>query len=296
MPESRQPEDRVAEAPPSAGGTAHRLRLGLIQMRLEPGQKARNLRHACGLLESAAEGGAQVAVLPEAMPLGWTDPSARQHAEAIPEGETCRALAEVARRRHLWICSGLIERADGQLFNAGVLIDPTGRVVLHHRKIHELAIATDLYARGDRLGVADTPWGRVGVMICADAFIEGLVISRTLGAMGARLILSPCAWAVPAGHDNAREPYGQLWRDSYGPVARQFRLWIVGVSNVGPIAAGPWAGRRCIGCSLAVGPDGRPALQGPYGDAAESILYLDVTLPPASAPPPGGGGKRPGRL
>ena len=35
---------------------------------------------------------------------------------------------------------------------------------------------------------------------------------------------------------------GNLWRDNYGPVASDFRLWIAGVSNVGPITAGPWAG------------------------------------------------------
>ena len=33
---------------------------------------------------------------------------------------------------------------------------------------------------------------------------------HALGRMGARLLLSPCAWAVDADHDNAREPYGEL--------------------------------------------------------------------------------------
>jgi predicted amidohydrolase len=119
-------------------------------------------------------------------------------------------------------------------------------------------------------------------MICADAFAPGHVISRTLGLMGAKLILSPCAWAVPADHDNVREPYGQLWGDSYGPVCREFKLWIAGASNVGQIASGPWAGRKCIGCSLLVGPDGQQLLMGPYGENAETILYADVILEPLS--------------
>jgi predicted amidohydrolase len=144
----------------------------------------------------------------------------------------------------------------------------------------ELEIAHHCYAPGDRLGVADTPLGRIGVMICADAFAPGQVISRTLGLMGAEIILSPCAWAVPPEHDNANEPYGQLWRDSYGPVARDFRMWIAGVSNVGPITSGPWAGRKCIGCSMLVGPDGGVALQGPYGESAETILYAEIELKP----------------
>jgi predicted amidohydrolase len=98
--------------------------------------------------------------------------------------------------------------------------------------------------------------------------------------MGADIILSPCAWAVPPDHDNAKEPYGQLWRDNYSPVARDFRMWIAGISNVGPITSGPWTGRKCIGCSMLVGPDGAVALQGPYGENAEAVLYAEIALKP----------------
>jgi len=95
-------------------------------------------------------------------------------------------------------------------------------------------------------------------------------------AMGADVILSPSAWAVPTDHDNAKAPYGQEWRECYVPVAREFGLWVVGVSNVGPITGGPWAGRRCIGCSLVIGPGGREVIQGPYGEDAETVLHVDV--------------------
>src|SRR5262249_10310590 len=91
------------------------------------------------------------------------------------------------------------------------------------------------------------------------------------------VILSPCAWAVPANHNNAREPYGKLWLDNYGPVARDFQLWIAGASNVGQLNGGPWAGRFCIGCSLLVGPDGKQVLMGSYGPDADTILYAEVT-------------------
>jgi predicted amidohydrolase len=96
--------------------------------------------------------------------------------------------------------------------------------------------------------------------------------------MGAQVLLSPSSWAVPPEHDNHKEPYGQLWLDNYRPVAREFRLWIAGVSNVGWITAGPWQGRKCIGCSLVVGPSGRVVLQGPYGPDAESIHEISVGL------------------
>jgi predicted amidohydrolase len=189
----------------------------------------------------------------------------------------------MAAEHRVFLCAGLTERDDERVFNAAVLLDPQGEILLRHRKLNELAIGHACYAQGDGLGVAHTPLGTMGVMICADAFARGQVVSRSLGLMGAQLILSPCAWAVPADHDNVREPYGRLWLDHYGPVARDFRLWIAGVSNVGPLRSGPWAGRRCIGSSLLVGPEGLAVVRGPYGDTAETILYADVELVPRPA-------------
>jgi predicted amidohydrolase len=259
------------------------FRLAMIQMRVEGGAPAANLDRALALLSEAAAAGAQVALLPEAFNLGWTHPSASTAAEPIPEGPSCVRLVEAARRWGLFVCAGLVERHGDRVFNAAVLIDPAGEILGHHRKVNELEIGHPYYDLGDRLGVAHTPLGTFGLMICADAFAPSQVISRTLGMMGAEVILSPCAWAVPADHDNEREPYGQLWRDHYGPVAHAFRLWIAGCSNVGPLRAGPWAGRKCIGCSLLVGPDGHPVAMGPYGEEAEKVLVVEIEIVPRPA-------------
>jgi predicted amidohydrolase len=244
------------------------------------GEPQANLRRSLEWIARAAADGARIAVLPEAMTLGWTHSSARALAEEIPDGESCAALRRAARQHNIFICSGLIEKSGRRIFNSAVLIAPDGGVILHHRKIHELDLARGLYSPGDRLAVAETELGRIGLMICADGFAPGQVLGRSLGNMGARLILSPCAWAVPAEHDNAHEPYGKLWMDNYSPVAREFGLWIVGVSNVGWINDGPWQGRKCIGCSLVVGPSGEKVLQGPYGVEAEALLRVDLDLRP----------------
>jgi predicted amidohydrolase len=259
------------------------FKLALAQMLVEGGRKEANLRRAIERIQEAAAAGAQLVILPEAMTLGWTHSSARTIAEEIPDGDCCRRLREAARANRIYVCAGLVERAGSLIFNSAVLIGADGGLILHHRKLNELEIAHEFYAPGDRLAVAATPLGTLGVMICADAFARGQVVSRTLGLMGADIILSPCAWAVPAGHDNAREPYGQLWLDNYCPVARDFRLWIAGVSNVGWLDDGPWNGRKCIGCSLVIGPDGRKILMGPYGADAEAMLYTDIHIEPRPA-------------
>ncbi|HJZ55904.1 MAG TPA: carbon-nitrogen hydrolase family protein, partial [Gemmataceae bacterium] len=78
-------------------------------------------------------------------------------------------------------------------------------------------------------------------------------------------------------HDNTADPYGKLWLDSYTELARLYDVTVIGVSNVGWIAGGPWAGRKCIGCSLAVGPGGVLA-RGPYGERAGAVVYVGVEL------------------
>jgi predicted amidohydrolase len=256
------------------------FKLAMAQMLVEGGRKASNLRRAVEHIGAAAANGAQVVVLPEALNLGWTHSSAATEADEIPSGFSCSKLREAAQQNKIFVCAGLVDCAGEHRFNSAVLIDPQGEVILHHRKLNELEIGHEFYTQGDRLGVAHTPLGTFGVMICADAFARGQIVSRTLGLMGADIILSPCAWAVPADHDNQNEPYGKLWLDNYCPVARDFRLWIVGVSNVGWLTDGPWKGRQCIGCSLVVRPDGQPVLTGPYGADAETILYVDIRLQP----------------
>lgn len=249
--------------------------LAMAQILVEGGQPQANLRRATERIGQAAERGCGIVVLPECLDLGWTHGCARSMAQPIPGPHSDR-LAEAARRHRIYIVAGLVEGAADRLYNAAVLIDPRGEIRLHHRKINELDIARDLYARGERLAVAETDLGVIGISICADNFAESLCIGHTLGRMGARLLLSPCAWAVKADHDNAREPYGDFWRRPYRELATTHGMTVVGVSNVGPMTDGPWKGRQCIGCSLAIGPDGEDLAQGPYGQDADEMIVIQI--------------------
>jgi predicted amidohydrolase len=159
-----------------------------------------------------------------------------------------------------------------------VLIDPRGKVLLVHRKINELEIAHDLYSIGDRLVVAHTELGTLGISICADNFPNSLAIGHVLARMGAQLLLSPSAWAVDADHDNRANPYGERWRRAYGELGRLYDLPVVGVSNVGWLTDGPWKGRKAIGCSLATNHRGEILAEGPYGESAEALIVIDVEL------------------
>jgi len=250
-------------------------KVAMIQMSVKGNETDVNLLNAKKLVKEAAANGAQIAILPECMDIGWTHPGSLTNATSIPEGKVFTTLKALAIEHNMYICSGITERDKNKTYNSAVLIDNKGELLLKHRKINELDIGKPYYSTGDRLNVADTELGRMGVMICADAIIEDKSITTALARMEPQIILSPCAWAVPPGFDNEKEHYGQLWRDAYMPVAKKFAVYIVGVSNVGPIADGPWKGWDCIGASIAVDNKGTEIVQCPFGVDAETIVYIE---------------------
>lgn len=261
-------------------GTTVKLAMG--QMLVEGGLWEANLGRAAGMIGEAAVEGCRGVVLPECLDVGWTHPSARRLAEPIP-GPTSDRLCRAAADAGVWVVAGLTERAGEGIYNAAVLIAPDGEIRLKHRKINILDIAQDLYATGDRLSVVRTPLGTIGVNICADNFPDSLCLGHAIARMGAEVLLSPSAWAVPADHDPVAEPYGGLWKGSYSRLARLYEMPVIGVSNVGRLSEGPWKGRKCIGCSLAVGGDGQVLAEAPYGETAECLTLIEIELTPRRA-------------
>lgn len=253
-----------------------KFKLALVQMKVIGGDRKANLAHAKEMINEAAENKAEIILLPEAMDLGWTDPSALTEAQPIPEGQTSQLLINLAKKHEVFICSGLIEKDGDKVYNSAIIIDPSGNIILTHRKINELDIGHPFYALGDKLNVCQTPFGTIGLLICADANTDNHVLTRSLAYMGADVILSPSSWAMPADHDNVKEPYGSTWENAYMPVAKDFAVWIASSSNVGEMTAGPWKGWNGIGCSLVIDSKGEIAMKGPYGADADTILYVDI--------------------
>lgn len=256
------------------------VRIGMAQMRVDFSQPHANMTRACEMISRAAAAKCNIVILPEAMDIGWPCVPSAGLAEPIP-GPRCAVLAEAAKRHGMYVLSGVTELAGGNIYNAAVLFSPLGQILHVHRKINVLVDVEDVYATGDRLGVVQTPFGTVGIDICADSCNR--IIPHALCRMGANMILSPSAWVVPPDYDNQKTPYGQTWLDAYQEISRLYGVAFVGVSNVGPVTYGAWNGWRCIGCSLGVGPDGAVLAQGPYGVTAEELLCIEFQARPAFA-------------
>jgi predicted amidohydrolase len=254
-------------------------KVGMGQMLVEGGAVKGNLARAVSMIGQAAEKGCKMVVLPECLDCGWTYPESAKLAQPVP-GAHSDVLSKAAKENNIYVVAGLTEKAGDRTYNTAVLISGDGEILLKHRKINVLTIAQDIYSIGDRLGVAHTPLGTIGIDICADNFPDTVVFGHAMARMGAQLILAPSAWAVDADHDNVKDPYGGSWMRSHSELANLYDLTIISVSNVGWINAGVWKGRKCIGCSMAVGPGGKKLADSPYGVKAEHLNVVEVTLLP----------------
>jgi len=87
---------------------------------------------------------------------------------------------------------GFAERRDGQNFNSAILIGPNGGVALHYSKAHT-ADDEPFNTHGAEFPVAETPFGKVGALICYDRQLPET--ARILAVKGARLIIVP-AWGA----------------------------------------------------------------------------------------------------
>jgi len=245
------------------------LKVGLGQMRIAMGDKKANVVELLRVVEEAADSGCDLVVLPECSLAGWLSPSARSAAEPVP-GPVIHRLLQTARKHKMAIALGLEERDESRVYNSAVFIDRHGEILSRHRKINELEIGHELYSRGSSLSVFSFEGRPVALSICADSWTP--VITDALYEMGARMILSPCAWAAEPGGEGTNI----AWiRETYRQRAAGRELLIVSPNGVGRITDGPWKGRVLQGNSLVTGPGGESLLKGPTNEPA----LLTVRLP-----------------
>lgn len=251
--------------------------IGLAQSLVLPGDVDGNLQRAEEMVAEAATQGCDIVVLPECVDVGWTDVRATELAQPIP-GSTSDALCNMARKHGVMIASGLTEREGDGVFNAAILADRTGEIIARHRKINELDFAKKIYGVGKELKVVETEFGPVALNICADNYVQSLALADAQAAMGARLMLSPSSWAVPADHNDIATPYVE-WQEPYRLIGERHGIPVVGVSNVGPVETGEWAGWACIGRSLATDSSGKIVSWGSYGAYASELNVVSIDVP-----------------
>jgi len=97
-------------------------------------------------------------------------------------------VSSEAKKRGMFICFGFTSLEGGKIYNAAGLWDADGKLIGVYHKTH-LQNHDLQYTPGEGLPVWDTPWGPVGIMICADR--RWPETARCLRLQGTRLILNP---------------------------------------------------------------------------------------------------------
>ncbi|HEY3226288.1 MAG TPA: carbon-nitrogen hydrolase family protein [Planctomycetota bacterium] len=174
------------------------MKLAVYQFAPALGEVPRNLDV---ILRQVAGIDADLVVFPECALSGYGFESAEdavRAAEPIP-GPSTELLAQACRDRDRWAIVGMLERdtATGALYNAAAVIGP-GTIAGVYRKMHLPFLGVDRFAaRGDRgFQVFETPFGRIGVLICYDlSFPEA---ARVLKLKGAQLLCVPTNWPEAA--------------------------------------------------------------------------------------------------
>jgi predicted amidohydrolase len=229
-----------------------RVKIAMCQIVCMDGDRRGNLARIEKAVADAAETGAEIVCLPESAVLGWVNPEAHRRAQPIP-GEDSDRLCEIAKRHKMHLCVGLDEKAGADLCDSALLIDDGGRILRKHRKHILLSeLMTPPYSAGKDVGVVQTRFGRIGVLICADTHE-----SRILDEMARQkpdLMLVPYGYAAP---EEAWPEHGKELEHVVTNAAKVLNAPVVGTNLIGQITHGPWAGRTYAGHSVAADRTGK---------------------------------------
>lgn len=253
------------------------LKVGMGQLLVEGGEPERNLERACRMIAEAASAKCDIVLLPECLDLAWTHPSVMTEAQPIP-GPRSELLCRQAAQHGIYVCAGLTELDNGRIYNAAILINASGEILLKYRKINLLGVEQPFYQVGQSLAVVETPLGILGLNICADNYMDGLPIGHALARMGAQVILSPSSWTVDYHVTEDKDPYGEKWIKPYSILAKLYNLVMIGTTSVGVIVGGPYEGKKMVGCSLAVGQSGILA-RGQFNEFAGELVTVEFEVP-----------------
>ncbi|MBX6316502.1 MAG: carbon-nitrogen hydrolase family protein [Isosphaeraceae bacterium] len=170
-----------------------------------------NWHQARDLIERAAGYGARLIATPEYT--NYLGPPAEKVRTAEPlDGPTCQRFADLARRLGIHLLLGSFNEQSVEptrCHNTSVLFGPAGAILASYRKIHlfDVEIAGSVQSResevvrpGDRVVVAETPLGRLGLSICYDLRFGDQY--RRLVCDRAEILCVPSAFTMTTGRDH----------------------------------------------------------------------------------------------
>lgn len=245
------------------------MRLACVQLQAYDLQNAEEgLSHALAMTERALASSPNLILLPEC-----TYPAyflaGYGSARLRPPHEVLESFARLARRGNCYLALGLVEPSgEGILHNSAVMLAPDGQVVARGHKHFLWHFDSRWFAPGSAPALADTPWGKIGMFVCADGRLPE--VPRLLALQGARLQLDLTGW-VSSGRDPARLSNPQA-EYMLRVRALENRCWMAAANKVGMEAG------RVVYCGLSqiISPDGQVVARA--GSTGPQVILADIPL------------------
>ena len=231
---------------------------------------------AVRLIGQAGAAGAKVVVFPEAfitgypkglnygLVIGARDAAGREEfrlyldaAIDVPGPHTLR-LGEAAAEHRCYVVVGVIERELGTCYCTVLFFAPDGRLLGKHRKLMPTALERMIWGFGDgsTLTVVDTPYGRLGSVICWENYMPMLrmaMYAKNVALEGRCFVLTACQFV-------RKSDFPETVRVSLGdsPDAVLMRGGSAIISPLGKVLAGPhFDGETILTASLDLNDIGR---------------------------------------
>ncbi len=182
-----------------------RVKVAAIQTKtfLEPDEQKQNIEKAREYIAEAASQGAKLICFPETYPGPWKAPLSYS---------PMKALEEMASRHGVYIVAGANWPVPGRPdkgYCSEILVGPNGLIGRYNRTIpkgpwiYKGGRFWDFdYQEADELPVFDTPFCKVGMLVCSEVYVPEL--SRVLALKGAEIIFLPAGICKYELHDTWR--------------------------------------------------------------------------------------------
>ncbi|MFT5006383.1 MAG: putative amidohydrolase [Paracoccaceae bacterium] len=254
------------------------MRVALVQLS-SGDMPLENLPVTEAFIRDAAAKGAEFILTPEVTNIVSTS---RRHQSNVLSHEaddpTLSGLSALAAEIGIWLLIGSLalktDDPDGRFANRSFLLGPDGKIVAKYDKIHMFDVdisatetwrESDGYRPGQQAVLANTPLGKVGMVICYDLRFPHL--HRDLGKAGAQIIAQPSAFSPVSGAAH--------WHVLLRARAIETGCYVLAPAQCGAHKISTPKGRSTYGHSLAVGPWGEILAD---GGTEPGITLLDINL------------------
>ncbi len=234
------------------------MRVALVQLNSSD-DPVRNLSETLGLLEQAAEAGAELIATPEVTNcVSLSRAHQRDVLQAEADDMTLAACRAFARERRVWLLLGSLALkggADGRFVNRSFLIAGDGGIRARYDKIHMFDVQvtetetfreSKNYRPGGKAVIADTDFGKVGMTVCYDVRFPALYAA--LAQAGARILTVPAAFSPVTGAAH--------WESLLRARAIETGCWVLAPAQTGDHPKTRGKTRYTYGHSMVVAPWG----------------------------------------